>query len=241
MKDYDPVLSFGADSARAHDLRGDEEEAVAFLASLAGRGPALELAIGTGRIALPLAARGLRVDGIDIAPAMLERLREKPGGAALDVRLGDFADVDVPGRYPLVFVLWNSFYNLLSQDEQVRCLQNVAARLEPGGAFVVEGFVPAFLHRLERHQRVETEAIEVDAVRLGAMRHDPALQRLEQTHVDLTAQGLSMTPVVQRYVWPAELDLMARIAGLRLEVRYGGFRQEPFDADSRLHVSVYRR
>jgi SAM-dependent methyltransferase len=241
MKDYHPGMSFGADSARAHDVRGDEAEAVAFLAAHAGRGPALELAIGTGRIALPLAARGIRVDGIDISPAMVERLREKPGGDVLDVRIGDFADVDVPGRYPLVFVLWNSFYNLLSQDEQVRCFENVAAHLEEGGAFVIEGYVPAYLHRLPDHQCVETEAIAVDGVRLGAMRHDSARQILEQTHVELSAEGIRLTPVVQRYAWPSELDLMARLAGLRLEARHGGFRMEPFDADSRLHVSVYRR
>lgn len=241
MKGYEPLMSFGEAAAKAHDRRGDEEAAVAFLAQLAGAGPVLELAIGTGRIALPLAARGVSVDGVDLSPAMVERLRAKPGGERLSVTIGDLADVPVPGRYRLVFVVWNSLFNLLSQSDQVRCFQNVAAHLTEDGRFVVEAYVPAFLHRLSNDQLVEAEAIELGEVRLDVLRHDAAAQRIEESHVSLSPAGVRLHPVVQRYAWPSELDLMAQLAGLRLLERWGGFGREPFDAASRLHVSVYGR
>lgn len=241
MKDYEPVASFGEEVARLDPQRGDEEDAVAFLAERAGAGPALELAVGTGRIALPLAAQGVRVDGVDLAPAMVEQLRRKPGGDRIQVTLGDFADVPVDGRYALVFVVWNSFFNLLTQDGQVRCFRNVAEHLGDDGCFVLEAYVPSFLHRLRNDQYVDAEAIEVDHVRLDLLRHDAAAQRIEESHVSLSAKGVRLTPVVQRYAWPAELDLMARLAGLRLRERWGGWRGEPFDARSAAHVSVYGR
>ena len=242
MKDYEPGLSFAtAESAALHDARGDEDAAVTFLRRRAGDGPALELAIGTGRIALPLAERGIRVDGIDIAPAMVARLREKPGGDRLSVQIGDFADVDVPGRYPLVFVVWNSFFNLLSQDDQVRCFRNVAGHLTDDGVFVIEAYVPGYLYALQDHQQVQAETIDVDETRLGVLRHDGSRQLLEQSHVTLSTSGIRMNPVVQRYAWPSEIDLMARLAGLRLHERWGGWGETPYDADARLHVSVYGR
>jgi SAM-dependent methyltransferase len=243
MKDYKPVMSFGEDIAQMYrDVqRGDENTAVAFLEQLAGRGPALELAIGTGRIALPLAARGIRVDGVDISPAMVDQLRAKPGGDQLSVTIGDFADVPVLGTYRLIFVVWNTLFNLLTQEDQVRCFENVAAHLTDDGAFVVEAFVPAFLYRLRNHQYVEAEAIEVDEVRLDVLRHDAATQRLEESHVSLSRMGVHLQPVVQRYAWPSELDLMARIAGLRLKGRWGGWDRAPFNASSSAHVSVYGR
>src|SRR5207248_188158 len=141
---YEPITSFGEDAAENYDdlsQRADTLATVAFLEQLAGGGPALELAIGTGRVALPLAARGLRVDGIDLSPAMLAQLRAKPGGDQIAVTLGDFADVPVPGSYRLVFVVFNTLFNLLTQDDQVRCFQNVAAHLTDDGSFVVEAFV----------------------------------------------------------------------------------------------------
>src|ERR687894_1769235 len=136
MKDYDPIMSFGEEVAKMYDdeQRGDEDAAVAFLERLAGGGPALELAIGTGRIALPLAARGIRVDGVDVSPAMVEQLRAKPGGERISVTIGDFADVPVPGKYRLIFVVANSLFNLLTQEDQVRCFENVAAHLTDDGA-----------------------------------------------------------------------------------------------------------
>ncbi|MCK6460589.1 MAG: class I SAM-dependent methyltransferase [Planctomycetes bacterium] len=243
MKGYEPAMSFGEEDAREYlDLRrGDEEAAVAFLERLAGEGPALELAIGTGRIALPLAERGIRVDGIDISPAMVEQLRARPGGDKLQVVIGDFADVPVPGTYRLVYVVWNTIFNLLTQDDQVRCFGNVAAHLSDEGSFVVEAFVPSFLHRLRNDQYVEAEKIEVDAVKLDLLRHDAARQMIEESHVTITEHGTRLAPVVQRYAWPAELDLMARIAGLRLKERWGGWDRTPFESKSGVHVSVYGR
>lgn len=243
MKGYEPVMSFGADVATTYrDVEhGDERAAVAFLERLAGGGPALELAIGAGRIALPLAARGVRVDGIDISPAMLAQLKTRPGGSELSVTVGDFADVSVPGSYRLIYVVWNTFFNLLTQDDQVRCFENVAAHLTDDGSFVIEAYVPAFLYRLQNEQYVEAEAIEVDEVRLDVLRHDAATQVIEESHVSLSAAGVHLNPVVQRYAWPAELDLMARLAGLRLKERWGGWSGEPFTATSSTHVSVYGR
>jgi SAM-dependent methyltransferase len=243
MQGYEPIMSFGEDVAEMYrDVqRGDELAAVAFLEQLAGRGPVLELAIGTGRIALPLAAQGIRVDGVDISPAMIAQLRAKPGGDAIAVTVGNFADVPVPGTYRLIFVVWNTLFNLLTQEEQVRCFENVAAHLTGDGSFVVEAFVPAFLYRLRNDQYVEAEAIRVDAVRLDVLRHDMATQMIEESHVSLSSAGVRLHPVVQRYAWPSELDLMARIAGLRLKSRWGGWNREPFNATSNTHVSVYGR
>lgn len=242
MKGYHPTMSFGDDtSAHAHYKRGDEVEAVAFLAELAGEGPALELGIGTGRIALPLAARGIRVDGIDLSPAMLAALRQRPGGDRLAITLGDMAAVPVPGRYRLIHGVWNTLFNLLTQEDQVRCYRNVAAHLADDGTFVVEAYVPSFLYRLRDDQYAHTEAIAVDAVQLDLLRHDAATQTIEESHVTLSAAGVRLVPVVQRYAWPSELDLMARLAGLRLLGRWGGWRREPFTSDSERHVSVWGR
>ncbi|MCK6481086.1 MAG: class I SAM-dependent methyltransferase [Planctomycetaceae bacterium] len=243
MKDYDPALSFDEEHAAAEDatVRGDEAATVAFLEGLARGGPALELAIGSGRIALPLAARGIHVDGIDFSEAMVARLRAKPGGGALSVTMGDFADVGVPGRYRLVYLVFNTLFNLLTQDDQVRCFGNVAARLDEEGVFVVEGFVPSWLHRLRDGEYVSAESVETGSVTLGVGRHDPVAQRLEESHVRLSPGGIRLAPIVCRYAWPSELDLMARMAGLRLKERWGGWEREPFTADSRNCVSVYGR
>ena len=241
MKGFNPANSFGETVAATYDdePRGDEADAVAFLARLAGDGRALELAIGTGRIALPLAARGVAVDGIDISPAMVARLSDKQGGEAISVSLGDFADVAVTGAYRLVYVVFNTLFNLLTQDAQVRCFENVAAHLDDDGVFVVEAFVPGFLYRLRNDQYVDAEAIGVDEVMLDVARHDPVQQLLDESHVSLSRQGVVVTPIVARYAWPSELDLMARLAGLRLKDRWGGWNQEPFTSASGLHVSVY--
>jgi SAM-dependent methyltransferase len=243
MKDYEPKMSFGEDIAKTYrDLqRGDELAAVEFLAQLAGQGPALELAIGTGRIALPLAARSIQVDGIDISPAMVDQLRSMPGGEKIKVVVGDFADVPVSGTYRLIFIVFNTFFNLLTQEDQVKCFKNVADHLSEDGVFVIETYVPAFLYRLQNDQYVQTEGIEVSEVRLDVLQHDAAKQIIEENHVSLASTGIRFNPVVQRYAWPSELDLMASIAGLRLKNRWGGWNQVPFDSSSDLHVSVYGR
>lgn len=243
MKGYHPAMSFDEHTARLdRDFsRGDEEACVAFLAPFAQSGPALELGIGTGRIALPLVARGVRVDGIDLSPAMVDQLRARPGGDQLAVTIGDMADVPVPGTYRLVYVVFNTFFNLLTQDDQVRCFQNVAAHLTGDGSFVVEAYVPTFLYRLRNDQYVDAESIQVEEVRLDVLRHDIATQRIEESHVSFSSAGVRLNPVVQRYAWPSELDLMARIAGLRLRERWGGWHREPFTSTSSNCVSVYGR
>jgi SAM-dependent methyltransferase len=242
VDNYEPSMSFGKEVAEIYDdvPRGDESETVAFLEELAAGGPALELAIGTGRIALPLAARGIRVDGVDISPEMVAKLRTKPGGDEISVTIGDFADVPVPGTYRLIYVVFNTLFNLLTQDDQVRCFENVAAHLTDDGSFVVEAGVPNFLYRLRNDQYVDAEAIGVEEARLDLGRHDPVTQRLDESHVHLSRDGVRLYPIVTRYAWPSELDLMARITGLRLKERWDGWQREPFTS-TRNCVSVYGR
>lgn len=250
MKDFKPEMSFGPKVAEVYDdvqhysktpSRSDRDAAVALLESVVRGGPALELAIGTGWIGLPLAARGIRVDGIDLSAAMVQRLRAKPGGEDISVTIGDMADVGVSGTYRLIFVVANSLFNLLTQDDQVRCFENVAAHLEDDGVFLIEVFRPDFLYRLRDNQYVDAEGIEVDEVRLDVARHDPVTQLLDESHVLLSRDRVRINPIVTRYAWPSELDLMARIAGLRLKERWGGWNREPFTGESKYLVAVYGR
>jgi SAM-dependent methyltransferase len=223
------------------DVPADTDDTVAFLAERAGGGPVLELGVGTGRVALPLAARGLEVHGIDASAAMVAKLRAKPGGEGVQVHLGDFADVAVDGRFALVFVVFNTFFALLSQEDQVRCLAGVAGRLRPGGRFVLEAFVPD-VARFDRGQRVDAVAVGDAEIRLNASSHDPLHQRVRSQHVLIDAAGgVRLYPVQIRYAWPSELDLMARLAGLELVERHGGWLAEPFTAASARHVSVWAR
>ena len=218
----------------------DPADCVERLAELAGSGPVLELGIGTGRVALPLAGRGLEVHGIDASPAMLERLRSKPGAERVHARTGDMAEVAVEGEFPLVFVVANTFFMLPTQDQQVACFAAVARRLAPGGRFVIEAQVPdPDLYR--ERQNVRAQRVTVDSVVLAARRFDPVTQRMDAQQVQLTQEGVRLVPGVLRFAWPAELDLMARLAGLRLADRWSGWHREPFTASSTLHVSVYER
>jgi SAM-dependent methyltransferase len=245
---FDPRTSFGPQVAATYDDRplGDEEAAVARLAQLAGDGPALELAIGTGRIALPLAGTGLRVDGVELSPSMIEQLRAKPGGDALAVTCGDMAVAELPDRYRLVYVVFNSLMNLITQDQQVDCVANAARHLTDDGVFVVENVVPDAMYRL-RHDRggvdqyVDAAHIDPDRVSVEVGRFDRVTQRVDKCHIGLTGAGVRLDPLALRYVWPSELDLMARLAGLCLRARWGGWSGEPFDARSLRHVSVYGR
>jgi len=168
-------------------------------------------------------------------------LRARPGGDRLAVTVGDLADVPVSGAYRLIYVVFNTLFNLLTQDDQVRCFQNVAAHLTEDGVFVIETYTPAFLYRLRNDQYVDAESIQVDEVRLDLLRHDAATQMIVESHVSLSREGIRLNPVVQRYAWPSELDLMARIAGLRLKERWAGWTREPFTSGSDLHISVYGR
>ncbi len=243
MDDYGPS-TYGDRIADVYDAwfhpPTETQAAVEFLAKLAGPGPALELAIGTGRIALPLAAKDIEVHGIDASEAMVTKLREKPGGADIPVTMGNFADVSVKGRFRLVFVVFNTLWALLTQGDQVRCVRNVAEHLTDDGIFVVEAFVPDPA-RFDRGQRVQTRDIEARHVILEASKHEPEHQRVSNQIILLEEGGpIRMFPVEIRYIWPSELDLMAQLAGLRLRERWGGWKQEPF-AHPGWSVSVYER
>ena len=231
--------------ARAYDHRYADRSAEVgpladFLCARGSPGPVLELGIGTGRLALPLVERGLEVHGIDASRPMVDRLRAKPGGDGLPVVVGDFADVDalVDGQYRLVFVAFNTLFELESQEAQVRCFSGVSRHLSPGGAFVVEAFAPD-LSRLEEHLSVSM--LGTDEVRLQATRHDPLAQRVTGHSMSITDAGVALWPWAIRYASVPELDLMARLAGLRLRERWAGWGGEPFTAASTRHVSVYER
>jgi SAM-dependent methyltransferase len=222
----------------AADLFAPEavEPVVDLLAELAGDGAALELGIGTGRIALPLARRGVPVHGIDLSETMVARLREKPGADAVAVTVGDFATTRVDGTFAVAYLVFNTIMNLTTQAEQVACFRNVAAHLEPGGAFVVEVGVPQ-LQRLPPGETVQPFLVEPD--RLGFDEIDVATQRLVSHHYTFADGRVERLSVPFRYVWPSELDLMAELAGMTLRDRWAGWRREPFTRDSTSHVSVW--
>jgi SAM-dependent methyltransferase len=212
------------------------DPAVDFLADLAGDGDALELGIGTGRIAIPLARRGVRVHGIDLSAAMVARLRTKPGAEGIDVTIGDFATTKVAGTFSLAYLVFNTIMNLTTQDEQVACFRNVTTYLEPGGCFVIEVGVPA-LQRLPPGETVRP--FTVSATRLGFDEYDVASQGLVSHHYSVVDDRLEALSVPFRYVWPSELDLMARLAGMTLRERWGDWKREPFTSESTKHVSVW--
>jgi SAM-dependent methyltransferase len=242
MEGFDPRTSFGYEVSKRYDdgLRGDEEETVAFLARLARGRDVLELAAGTGRIALPLARAGVRVDGIEQSRAMVDRMREKPGGNAIDVTIGDMSCVTTGRTYGLVYLVYNTIGNLITQDGQVRCFQNAARHLADDGVFVVECRVPTAPAR-PGYQYVDPEEIAADRVVLDVARYDPLTQVLDRNHVQITAGGIILDGISLRLAHPPEFDLMARIAGLRLRERSGGWNGEPFTAASWRHISVYER
>jgi trans-aconitate methyltransferase len=212
--------------------------AVSFLADLAGTGAALELGIGTGRIALPLGQRGVRVHGIDLSPAMVAQLKAKPGADDIDVTIGDFATTGVGRTFRLAYLAYNTIMNLTTQDEQVECFINVAAHLEPGGFFVIEVGVPG-LQRLPPGETVR--AFTVSPTRLGFDEYDMAAQVLVSHYYSVVDGQLEVSSAPYRYVWPSELDLMARLAGMTLRERWGGWNREPFTSDSTKHVSVWEK
>lgn len=222
----------------------DKAEAVTFLAERArgdvgtGEGRVLELAIGTGRLALPLAQQGIDLHGIDISEAMVERLRAKPGGADIPVTMGDFADVGVPGRFDLIYIVFNTIFALTTQEAQIRLFRNVADHLADHGVFVVEAFVPD-VARFARHQGTEVNDVGLDHVHLSFSRHDPLTQTIKSQQVMVTENGIQMVPVQLRYVWPSEMDLMAKLGGLELRERYGSWKRDHFTSESKAHVSVY--
>ena len=206
--------------------------AVDFLADLAGDGAALELGIGTGRIALPLSTRGVRVAGIDLSEAMVARLRAKPGAEQIEVAIGDFATTTVDGTFSLAYLVFNTIGNLTTQEEQAACFRNAAAHLAPGGCFVIELGVPG---------RRPLEVFDLGDTHVGVDEYDAASQRLVSHHFTLVDGGWERRSIPFRSVGPGELDLMAQLAGLTLRERWGGWNREPFTSERTKHVSVWEK
>ena len=240
-----PKIYFDERIAKGYDAASTDmfepavvDPAVSFLADLAGDGAALELGVGTGRIALPLSQRGVPVHGIDVSPAMVERLRAKPGADAIDVTIGDFATTRVGRTFRLAYLVYNTITNLTTQDEQVECFRNVAAQLEPGGCFVIEVHIPE-LQRLPPGDTVR--AFHVSPQRLGFDEYDIAAQILYSHHYWIVDGKLENFSAPYRYLWPAELDLMARLAGMTLRERWSDWNRAPFTSDSTKHISVWEK
>jgi SAM-dependent methyltransferase len=244
MRDHD-IRTYGQTWAPYYDeIFSDVESEVGFLVPLAGDPPrALELAVGSGRVALPLSEAGVAVTGIDISDDMIALLRAKPGGDEITVLMGDFADVDVDERFPLVYLPFNTLFALPNQGRQVDCFVNVAAALEPGGRFVLDAFVPD-LSRFDQYgTRLGVSSISSTTEHAYEMSiHDPVEQTVVSHHIRRLADGTTVVlPVIVRYAWPAELDLMARLAGLELEQRWGWYDRRRFTEKSGQHVTVYRK
>jgi len=217
----------------------DTSDAVSFLSAIAGRAPALELGIGTGRVAIPLAETGTTVHGIDASEAMVANLRSKPGGDDIPVTIGSFADFTLEGRFALVYVVFNTFFSLLTQEEQVSSFRSVARHLTPDGAFVMQTFVPDVATFDPHHQGVEIESVGIDEITLEMSSHDVVAQRTDGQYVLLRQGDVRLFPVRIRYAYVSELDLMARLAGLQLRERWGSWRREPFPSPHRSHISVW--
>jgi SAM-dependent methyltransferase len=214
------------------------EPVIDLIVEIGGSGRALELGIGTGRIALPLAQRGVPVHGIELSKAMVARLRAKPGGEDIGVTIGDFATTTVDGTFSVAYLVFNTIMNLTTQAAQVACFRNVAAHLEPGGCFVIEVGVPG-LQRLPPGETIH--AFHVSETRWGFDEYDVAIQGLTSHHFRIVDGRVERLSIPFRYAWPSELDLMAQLAGMRLRERWSGWKREPFTSDSRKHVSVWEK
>ena len=241
MKNYGPA-TFGelnaADYDRLHDP-GTTDDAVAFLKELAS-GKVLELAIGTGRIALPLARGGLDVYGIDASPDMLAKLKEKCGNEDIPTRIANMADFNLADTFDFAYLVFNTICNLTTQEQQASCFASVSRHLNPGGAFLVETTLPD-LEGFTNNQRTRTRHVGFDSAALEAATHDRSTQRIDYQIIRYTAEGTRLTPLPTRYIWPSEMDLMARLAGMELEERWGFWDKRPFDKNSTMHISLYRK
>lgn len=242
MPDFADKAGYGERIADKYDqwYGAVDEEMVEKIYEVGAGGSAFELGIGTGRIALPLQKRGMQVGGIDASPSMLEKLKSKEGGDKIEVQTGDFSSFSAPGKYDVVFAVFNTFFALTTQEEQVNCLQCVQKILAPGGKLILELFVPD-LKRFEGGQAVRVSEVKPDQVKLDCSTHDPLRQIIISQTVDLSGMGIGFYPVKLRYVWPAELDLMARLASLELESRWGSWRGDPFTSKSGIHISTYKK
>jgi hypothetical protein len=243
MDDYTPA-TYGDRIASVYDERypdslgGDPSLRTALLAELAGERAALELGIGTGRVALPLKASGVAVHGIDASTEMIDRLRTKPGGSDIPVTIADFRDFDLGRRFGLIYVVFNTFFGLLTQEDQVTSFHAVARHLDQGGAFLIEAFVPD-VTRLTRGQLVSAVRSERDEIELEVTVNDSLAQRNDSHHVIIREDGIQLYPVRIRYAFVSELDLMAQLAGLRLRERWCAWDKSPFDKASTAHISVW--
>jgi SAM-dependent methyltransferase len=241
MKTYDDT-TYGDQIAEIYDefYAAYEPASIELLAELAGDGAVLELGIGTGRIALPLLEKGVEVQGIDASEAMLSKLRSKPHGSEIDVLVSSFDEFKLDRRFRLIYVVFNTFFGLLTQEKQVRCFQSVAEHLTADGKFLMEVFVPDPC-RFEDHQTVRAIDLEEERIRLEVSRFDPVAQQVASQHTLISRDGVRFHPVKLRYAWPSELDLMARIAGLSLRHRWGSWSKDDFHKSSQTHISVYGR
>ncbi len=242
MKEYGPT-TFGDLNAEEYDALhdpGTTGDCVDLIKDLAGAGDVLELAIGTGRIALPLAASGITVSGFDASPEMLDKLREKPGGSDLQTWVANMARFDLGRQFDFAFLVFNTLYNLTTQKAQRDCFQCVADHLRPGGRFLVEAFMPN-RERFENNQAVRTQKVSFDSVWLEAVQHDPVAQTLDYQRIHITEDGMTLKPLPMRYVWPAELDLMAALAGLHPVAHWGGWQKQPLTAASDMYIVVYEK
>jgi SAM-dependent methyltransferase len=237
---FDERIAAGYDASTEIAAPEFVDPVVDFLAGLAGDGSALEFAIGTGRIALPLSTRGVRVQGIDLSPDMVAQLRKKQGSEKIAVTIGDIAfdEVDGGGRFRVVYLVYNTIGNLTSQDDQVSCFRNAARHLEPGGCFVIEVGVPP-LRRLPPGETVR--AFLVQPHHFGFDEFDVAAQQGVSRHYFLVGDRLEQFSTPYRFVWPSELDLMARLAGMELRERWGYWDRRPFTSESEMHVSVWQK
>ena len=243
MREFGDPAFFGELYAHEYDQTDslDPAPAVEFLAGLVpDGGRVLELAVGTGRVAIPLAGRGVAVEGIEGSAAMVEQMRAKPGGASIPAVIGDMADAAVTGPFQLAYLVFNTLFNLPSQKRQVDCFRNVAQVLDPGGLFVIECFIQD-VTEFDRGQRAAVRALSEDSADLDFQIHDPVAQTVTYQRVTFDARGTKLRPLRLRYCWPSELDLMAQLAGMRLRERYADWDRSPFTAASRSHISVYER
>jgi len=243
MNSYGPE-TYGDRIASVYDsmyaATKDFDTSVALLAELAHGGRALELGIGTGRVALPLARLGVEVHGIDASRQMVAELRSKRGGKGIDVTIGDFSRFSIRPRFDLVYVVFNTFFGLLTQDDQVACFASVAKHLKTSGVFLIEAFKPD-LSRFRHGQSVSASNVDTDQVKLDVTHHDAVAQTVTTSYVLISEAGVKLYPVRLRYAWPAELDLMAQLAGLRLVDRWGDWDRRDFTANSARHISVWSR
>ena len=240
MKNYTPE-TYGERIAGVYDTwyNSPDEASIALLSELARHDRVLELGIGTGRIALPLMEKGIEIHGIDASASMVEKLHSKPAGKDIPVTLGDFSKVAVEGKFGLIFVVFNTFFGLTTQEAQLECLQNVARHLTKSGVFLIEAFVPD-LGRFDRGQSVRAVDIAENGVKLDVSRHNPVTQTVISQQVVLSDASTNFYPVTIRYAWPSELDMMARVAGMKLVDRWEDWERKPFGQSSAKHISVYK-